>query len=180
MTHPYVRLGRAELRRPTLILFGAWLLLTPILVWAAPGRSDFTIPDLAVAGSVEAAAEILSHWSDSDRLAFAFILGFDLLYDLVHNNAMALLVAWVAIGHHKLIAGAGSLLCWWLWFATVANFVENLGFLHILLVGPESPWPELGLATTILRNGAMLAGLGFCLLVGPGMSLIRWMRAHAA
>ena len=174
--HPYLRLERATLRFSALLLLGAWALLTPILVWAAPGRSDFTIPDLALAGSVAAAAEILSHWSPSDRTAFAFILGFDFLYDLVHNNAVALCAVWAAAGRSAGLVAAGSLLAWLLWLATAANLVENPVFFHILQAGPVSPWPEIGLATTLFRNAAMLAGILFALAAGPGLSLMGRLR----
>jgi hypothetical protein len=179
MLHPYSRLERSNLQTPLLCLFGAWLLLTPVLVWAMPGRTEFTIPDLAIAGSVDAAREILSHWSSNDRVAFAFILGFDLLYDLVHNNAVALLVAWVAAGRARALVTIGSWLAWSLWAATIANVVENLGFLQMLQAGPAFPWPEVGFVTTIFRNGAIVTGLLFALVAGPLLSAFVRIRAHA-
>jgi hypothetical protein len=176
LPHPYARLDRAHLRLWSWSLLGAWALLTPILVWAAPGRSEFTIPDLAVAGSAAAAEEILSHWSPADRTAFAFILGFDLLYDLVHNNAVAFCVAWAAADRSRPLIAVGSWLCWLLWLASVANVVENLAFLHLLQDGPASPWPEIGLATTLYRNAALLAGLLYALVVGPALALSKRFR----
>ena len=178
--HPYARLDTTRLRVFALSLLGAWGLLTPILVWAAPGRSEFTIPDLAVAGSATAAVEILSHWSPSDRTAFAFILGFDFLYDLVHNNAVAFSVAWAAAGRSTTWVTAGSSLGWLLWFATGANIVENLAFFHMLQAGPVSPWPEVGLATTLYRNATIVAGILFALVAGPGWSLVRRRSGSAA
>ena len=177
--HPYAELARARQRFWALFLIGAWVLLTPILVWAAPGRSDFTIPDLAVAGSPAAAQEILSHWLPADRLAFAFILGFDFLYDLVHNNAVAFSVAWAAASRSVRWVAAGSLLAWLLWLATAANIVENVAFFHMLQTGPSSPWPEVGLGTTYFRNGTVLAGIVFALAAGPGWTLLLRLRGNA-
>jgi len=157
--HPFATLGRGSLRFYSTILLTSWGLLTPILIWAAPGRSDFTIPDLAIAGSVPAAREILSHWSASDRTAFAFILGFDLLYDLVHNNAVALCATWAVVGCSARLIRSASVIAWLLWIASAANFLENLAFFHMLQTSPESPWPEIGFGTTLFRNGA-LAGCG--------------------
>jgi hypothetical protein len=158
----------------------AWLALTPILLWAMPGRTDATILELAVAGSVEASAEILSKWSPSDRTAFAFVLGFDLLYDVIHNNAVALLVARVAAGCRGSLVRVGSWIAWGLWLATAANVVENLGFFHMIQAGPNSPWPEVLFVTTVYRNGILGVGVAFWSLMGPLASLARRMRAHAA
>jgi hypothetical protein len=177
--HPYSELEWTRLRFWSVLLLCTWALLTPILIWAAPGRSDFTIPELAVAGSAAAAAEILSHWQPSDRLAFSFILGFDFLYDLVHNNAVAFSVAWAAAHRSSRWIAAGSVLAWLLWFATAANIVENLSFFHVLQAGPSFPWPEVALATTYLRNGTILIGIAFALLVGPAWSLLLRLRGDA-
>ena len=176
--HPFARLERARLRLLALLLLGTWAALTPILVWAAPGRGEYTIPDLAVAGSAAAAAEILSHWSPNDRTAFAFILGFDFLYDIVHNNAVALSVAWAAAGRASVWVGAGSLLGWLLWLATAANFLEGVAFFNILQSGPASPWPEIGFYTTLFRNGAILTGIAFALVAGPCSSIAERVRGR--
>ena len=178
--HPYANLEPDRLRFWTLCLLGAWVILTPVLIWAAPARSDYTIPDLAVAGSVGAAQEILGHWLPTDRQAFAFILGFDFLYDLVHNNAVAFGVVWASANRPPGWISAGSVLAWLLWFATIANIAENIVFFHMLQVGPSFPWPEVGLGTTYFRNAALLGGVGFALAVGPGRSLLSRWRSNAA
>ena len=178
--HPYTNLDLAHLRFWTLGLFGAWAILTTVLVWAAPGRSDYTIPDLAVAGSVTATQEILSHWSPSDREAFAFVLGFDFLYDLVHNNAVAFAVVWAAATRSQGWISAGSVLAWLLWLATGTNILENVVFFHMLQTGPHSPWPEVGLVTTLFRNATLLIGVGFALAVGLGWNLLSRMRGDDA
>lgn len=105
-----------------------------------------------------------------------FILGFDFLYDLVHNNAVALCVVWAAAGRSAGLVAAGSFLAWLLWLASGANVVENLGFLHVLQAGPMSPWPEVGLATTLYRNGAILVGIAFAIAAGSGSFLLRRLR----
>jgi hypothetical protein len=178
--HPYVKLEQERLRFWTLCLLWTWAILTPVLVWAAPGRSDYTIPDLAVAGSIDAAQQILSHWSPADRQAFAFILGFDFLYDLVHNNAVAFAVVWAAANRPHRWVSVGSVLAWFLWLATAANIAENIAFFHMLQTGPNFPWPEVGLGTTYFRNTALLTGVGFALAAGPGWNILSRTRGDDA
>jgi hypothetical protein len=91
--HPFDHLPEGRVRSYAVLLFLAWAALTGILLWAAP-RSGAV--ELAFAGTPDEAARVVSALSDRDRISFSFMLGFDLLYDLVHNNAVALACIWAS------------------------------------------------------------------------------------
>jgi len=76
---------------------------------------------------------ILESWDSSLAVSLAFLLGFDFLYDLVHNNAAALFAVWGAVRRDTAVARriAGTT-AWVLWLDSGLNIFENLAFLHIL------------------------------------------------
>ena len=78
-------------------------MLTALL--AAVLISDATrIAEMAAVRSAAEARELLAVWPEETSRTAAFLLGFDFLYDVVHNNAVAL----ASIGTHPSGAAAAS------------------------------------------------------------------------
>ena len=133
LCHPYEALSVRNLRVATIGTASAWGLLTLVLVWAVPSGHLSQLGALVEATEPAAAKTILESWDPSVVASLSFMLGFDFLYDVVHNNAVALFAVWGAVrrdtGSARLVA---SITAWVLWLDTGLNVFENLGFLHIL------------------------------------------------
>jgi hypothetical protein len=93
------------------------------------------------------------------RESFQFVLGFDFLYDLVHNNLVAMWLAWGALRIQKRVALVlASGFAWVLWMDSALNLVEHLVFRHILSSGNLDPWHAYGSAVFGFRTGSLVAG----------------------
>jgi len=88
------------------------------------------------------------------------MLGFDLLYDLIHNNGVAVFTIWgakrVASARATLVA---SLSGWVMWLNSALNVAENLAFFHVIQT--LEPYPLLPVAAAIFsfRVLTLTAGL---------------------
>jgi hypothetical protein len=96
-SHPYEALSVRNLRAATLGTASAWALLTIILVWAVPVSQLAELQTLVEATEPAARRAILESWEPSVVASLSFVLGFDFLYDIVHNNAAALFAVWGAV-----------------------------------------------------------------------------------
>jgi len=88
--HPYETLDARTLATATLGLAAFTILLTAILAHEVPSEVRREVARLLGAESGAPAAAVLAAWDREVYQAFSFMLGFDFLYDIVHNNAVAL------------------------------------------------------------------------------------------
>ena len=141
-----------------------------------PTEDRSLIGELLRAATPDRADEVLSSFPDHAVRSFSFLLGFDLLYDIVHNNAVAFLAMWGARRCASRQAyWAGSTVAWVMWLDTALNFPENLAFLRILET--MQPWPLLPWAsgTFFFRTSTWLAGLA----VGVALHALAAWRARS-
>jgi hypothetical protein len=172
VAHPFERLSDRVLRAACLALLLVWVLLTGVLVAAVPLDHARELLDFLSAGTATDAAARAGAWSGDVRASARFVLYFDFLYDVVHDNAVALLCAWAA---RRLASRAAVMLArvvaWTLWLDIAFNVVENLAALHIVGGGSAAPWFDLVVALTTFRFVTLW--LGFALGV-VGLALGRW------
>jgi len=140
-------------------------------VWAVPAAHVAEITKLTAATKPGAPRTILESWDTGIAVSFSFLLGFDFLYDLVHNNAAALLAVWGAVRRgtrpSRLLARTAA---WVLWLDSGLNVVENLTLLQVLR--PGSPEPPLNAAVAIFSFRSVTLMLG--LLVGVALHASAW------
>ena len=170
MRHPLERLSPGGTRTACLVLFLLWGLLTIVLVTVVPldhGRELWRV--LHAADSAEAAA-IVAGWSSDVRASARFLIRFDFAYDVVHNNAVALLCLWAArrLGGRRAWVAARTV-AWLMWLDTLCNVAENLAALR--LVSGDASWFGLVVASTAFRFATLWLGfaLGVLGLVVAGI-----------
>jgi hypothetical protein len=170
------RLDAKLLPSATIALAVFLILLTAILVYTVPSSIRSSIGDLLVAKSTSSANAVLSAWSPRIYRTFSFLLGFDFLYDVVHNNAVAVFVIW---GATRLASTSALILAsataWVMWLDTALNVFENLAFLHI--ARSEDPSQLLPVASAIFSFRAATLALGF--LIGLVLHALA-LRKHGA
>ncbi len=135
---------------------GAWVGLSAILVWAVPPEHIGEVNRLVSAPTLPAAAAVLDSWEPSVARSFSFLLGYDFLYDLVHNNAVALLVVW---GARRARIGWAEQIAWLLWLDTALNVFENLAFLQILRTADPAPLFPWAASVFYFRSATLIGGL---------------------
>jgi hypothetical protein len=173
LSHPYDALSVRTLRAAMIVTASAWGLLTLVLVWAVPIAD---IAELRRLLEVEPAARssVLQSWEPSVVASICFLLGFDFLYDVVHNNAVAFFVLWGANRRDTPSArAAGTAVAWVLWLDTGLNVFENLACLEVLR--SRNPDPLLPVVSAIFsfRSATLLLG------VVVGIAL-QWSAWHAS
>ena len=122
------------------------------------------------------ARDALSSLDSSIVVSLSFLVGFDFLYDVVHNNAAALFAVWGAVRRNTRLARAvAGLTAWVLWLDSGLNVFENLAFLHVLR--SRSPDPLLTLVTAIFsfRSATLMVGLA----VGAALHIFAWRAGRA-
>lgn len=156
--HPYLSVPKPSLRFWSIVVTAAFLVSTSILAIAVPASQIEAVANFVQSES-SVAQVILDQWDTSLRSTFGFMLGFDFLYDLVHNNLVALLVAWGAkrTGVAWTLALA-SVIAWILWLDSVLNVVENLGYLRVMVTGNVLPWHLYGSILFQFRTLTLVAG----------------------
>ena len=172
IAHPFERIPPPALFRSALLLWLVFGALSVILFHAMPLADAGRVVEFTGAGSPEGASAAWAGMPERLRISLAFVVGFDFLYDLVHNNAVALGCIWAA---RQLRTGPlfrlGRLLAWVLWLDTALNLVENLAILHMMRGGIASPWPEI-VAPILTFRTATLA-LGVVYTVTGAIALLR-------
>jgi hypothetical protein len=170
-SHPYEALSVHDLRAATFGAASAWGVLTVILVWAVPIATIAELRALLETTEPAAARAILESWELSTVASLSFLLGFDFLYDVVHNNAAAFFAVWGAVRRDtRLARSVGAMTAWMLWLDTGLNVFENLAFLHVLR--SRSPEPLLPAVSAIFsfRSATLMLGL----LVGAALHASPW------
>jgi hypothetical protein len=175
--HPLQRLGTKPLAVAMVSLAASFVCLTVILVYTVPPSTRSHIGDLLAADSLAAATAVLSTWGADTYRTFAFLLGFDFLYDVVHNNAVAVFAIW---GARRVAATsalhAASATAWVLWLDTLLNIFENLVFLDVVRSARASPLLPVASAIFSFRT----ATLGFGLLLGLSLHGAAFWRQRAS
>ena len=174
LSHPYEALPARILRAATFGTASTWGLLTLILLWAVPVDHIAQLRGL-VEATGSARTSILESWGPSVVASVGFLLGFDFLYDVAHNNAVALFVVWGAVRRGTRIArSVGAVTAWVLWLDTGLNIFENLAFLHVLRSRNPEVLPVVS-AIFSFRSATLLLGL----LVGAALHAAVWRASHA-
>jgi hypothetical protein len=131
-----------------------------VLAWAVPLDDVSALGALLEATDPGARRVILESWTPDVVASLAFLVGFDFLYDLVHNNAAALVAVWGAVRRDTRLARAvAGTSAWVLWIDSALNVFENLAVLHVLR--SRSPEPLLPAASAVFafRSVTLLLGL---------------------
>jgi hypothetical protein len=171
LSHPYHALSMRSLRAATIGAGAAWALLTLVLVAAVPVADIAELRRLLQAREPAAAGAVLASWGPGVTASLSFLLGFDFLYDIVHNNAAALFAVWGAARLRTRPARpVAAATAWVLWLDTVLNVFENLAFLHVLRSGSPEPLLPAVSATFWFRS----ATLTLALLVGAALHAAAW------
>lgn len=173
ISHPLQRIGTRPLAVSMVSLTVGFVCLTAILVYAVPASTRSHIADLLDAPSLAAATAVLSAWDADTFRTFAFLLGFDFLYDVVHNNMVAVLAIW---GAKRVYASSAvlvaSVTAWVLWVDTLLNVFENLVLLDVVRSAQASPLMPLASAIFSFRTATLALGL----LVGLGLHAAAFWR----
>jgi hypothetical protein len=120
---------------------------------------------------------ILESWDPSIALSLSFLLGFDFLYDVVHNNGAALYAVWGAVRRDTRLARAvGGMTAWVLWLDSGLNVFENLAFLHILRSRSPEHLFTVVFAIFSFRSATLMLGL----FVGTALHASAWRAGRLA
>lgn len=166
--HPFLNLSLETVRLWAKILVIGFLVTTVILGIVVPAEHRSAIANFVLAEPSLAHTE-LSAWDSATRESFQFVLGFDFLYDLVHNNMVALLLAWGAIRHAQRWAiQLASVFAWILWLDSALNVLEHFIYRHILATGILEPWHGYGLAIFSFRTSTLVAGALIAVVIHIG------------
>ena len=140
LSHPFDSLERRSLVIAVWLFAAGFCVLSAILFFTIPSEEFARIQELAHMGSPANAQTVLRSWPHSTFLAFSFLLGFDFLFDLVHNNGVALFAIW---GAQRLSNRAAKMLAtciaWLMWADSLLNVMENLAFFHVIHT-EEASW----------------------------------------
>ena len=140
------------------LLIIGFLVTTVILAVAVSAEHRNAITNFVVADAALASTE-LSRWDSATRESFQFVLGFDFLYDLVHNNVAAMLLVWGALRSAQRWAfQLANVFAWVLWLDSALNVLEYFVYRHILATGILEPWHGYGLAIFSFRTSTLIPG----------------------
>ena len=166
LSHPYETLSARSLRAATIGAFAAWGVLTAVLFWAVPADYFAELRALLALSEPAQRRAMLESWPPEIIASLSFLVGFDFLYDLIHNNAAAFFVVWGAARNRTPVARSlGAATAWLMWLDTALNVFENLAFLHVLRA--RSPEPLLPAVSAVFAFRS--ATLMFSMLVGSAL-----------
>lgn len=174
MQHPFQELNLLKLQRATLLVSALLTGATAIFLVAVPLEHFLLVVQLIGAPTGDV-LHLISGWTIAERQSFAFMIGYDFVFDLLHNSAAALFVIWGAARLNARSACPNELmiaawLAWAMWLCSGLNIVENLAFLHLLESHQVTPWHLIGKVAFTFRGVALVAafvtGLVFHLRAG--------------
>lgn len=164
MKHPLDRVPEGRLKRVQLPSLLVAALTIGALPWILPGRESHTLLELVESGSAARAAEIVSHWSASDRIRVAHAVGLDYAMNPAYMNVLAVAAIWAG---RRFRAGAGraagTVLAWLCWSVVVTNAVENVALFQALALVPRNPWPALAAGAHYWAGAVIVPTAIFCL-----------------
>ena len=159
---PFARLSASAQRRIATVALLATLALTAALAsFDAHLRTDAApkgIVSFELAGSMDAAQKILNSWDASARTYAGLSLGLDFAYPLAYATVLAYLCAWAARRGAGVWRTLGLWLCWGQWIAALADMVENVGLIKLLVGAPSGAWPELAASCATAKFALIGAG----------------------
>jgi len=165
ITHPFLKLSSVQLRLGASLLGAAFAIATGVFLWAVPLEDIDHVTQLVESSPVEA-TRILDSWSPKTRETFQFMLGYDFLYDLIHNNLVALILAGAAIRYPAMWSHlVASLLCWVMWLDTGLNIFENLAYNYVLSSNTVEPWHRYASIIFQFRTSTLVLGLVVALAI---------------
>jgi len=172
--HPFLNLPLETVRRWAKILLIAFLVTTVILGTAVPAEHRSAIANFVLADAALAPGE-LGRWDSATRESFQFVLGFDFLYDLVHNNLVAMLLAWGAIlSAQRWAIRLASVFDWILWLDSALNVVEHFIYRHLLATGMLGPWDGYGMAIFNFRTSTLVVAALLAVVIHVSVFYRRW------
>ena len=126
-----------------------------------------------VAGSVEAAHEVMAVWDDRDVIHAAFGVGLDYLFLLAYSTAIAIACVWGRrVFRHAWLVTLGGVLAWAAWVGGACDAVENVALLDMIRGPVESPAPEVAAAFAYVKFVLVYAGV----IYGVAAALTRLAR----
>jgi hypothetical protein len=162
LTHPFEKIGEGRIRFYCVPLVLLTLVILALFPWILPNREAHTLVDLVEAGTPEAAATVLSHWSDADRIKAAFGVGLDFVLNPAYASVGALVCIWASRSFARVrwprASRVGVLLAWLAWGVILTNLLENIALFRMLLGSFSSPWPQLASFAHYYAGAALFAG----------------------
>ena len=160
--HPLEQIPEGGLRRwqiPSLVVALVCLAALPIIL---PGRENHTLLDLVEAGSADAAASVLGHWSNLDRVRVAHAVGLDYLMNPAYMTVFAISCVWAGrIFNSDRLRTVAASLAWLCWSVVLTNAAENVGLLVALVGGTLGSWPAIVAAAHYWAGFVVVLAVGF-------------------
>jgi hypothetical protein len=158
ISHPFDRIPPGGLRRYFVPAAGVSVLVGVALLLLDPGGDG--IVGLEVAGSVEAAEEVMAVWEDRDVIHAAFGTGLDYVFLFAYGNAVALACIWGRrVFRRSFLVALGAVLAWGAWVAAALDAVENIALLDMIRGPVESPSPQVAAACAYPKFVLIYAGV---------------------
>jgi hypothetical protein len=171
LDHPFNLIPAGRLRWVFVPVLFVTLAAGTAILWALPGRQSQTLFDLALAGSVPRAQEILSHWTEGDRIHIAFVNGLDYLFGFVLFNTIALACVWTArVSSARAWATCGFALAWLSWVSVVLDIPENFAYLRMVFGTVDDPWPQVLKVCAVFRSFVFTIGVAYI-----GLGSVAWV-----
>lgn len=114
------------------------------------------------AGDVPTAQAIIDSWHPDAQMSASLSLGLDYLFLVVYSSAIALGCLWSGELLRQInwpLGGIAVLLAWLLWFAAIADAIENYALIRMLFDSVVSPLPEVAMISAGIKFGLIFAGL---------------------
>jgi len=144
MWHPLDKIPGGQLRRWQFPSLGVALVCVFSLPFILPGRETHTLIELVESGSSAAAASVLVHWSDQDRIRVAYAVDLDFVMNPAYMNVLAISAIWAGRQFERqAVRTLATLIAWLAWSVVATNVVENIGLFHALVSEPSAPWSQL-------------------------------------
>ncbi len=138
--------------------------------------SPYGIISFELAGTLDAAHNILAGWGETDRLIAAFGLGLGFVFLLAYPLAIGLACSWIAeelaLYHHPL-AILGIRLAWAQVLAAVLDAIENISLMEVLLGVEIALWPRIAQICAVLKFVIVISGLIYALYGVVSVVVIR-------
>jgi hypothetical protein len=177
MYHPLESLRRNVLDGMVLPLVGLSLLMMFILnILGLPlvnPTAPYGIISFELARDEAQAAAILASWNQTAQLRAAFSLGLDFLFIPIYTGALTLTCLWAArfrLERRRLpswlvmIGLPGVLLAWAQAGAGLFDVIENIALVRMLLIGINSPWPQVASICAFSKFSLLGAGIVYSLI----------------
>lgn len=169
--HPFDEIPPGRLRVWFRPLLGVTVVVGGVLLLLDPGGKG--IVGLEVAGSVEAAHEVMAGWDVRDVIHAAFGVGLDYLFLIAYSCTIALACIWGRrVFRHAWLVTLGGVLAWAAWVGGALDAVENIALLDMLRGPVESPAPEVAAVCAYVKFVLVYAGVIYAL----GAALTRLAR----